>query len=182
MQHQRKLLIGLLVIFIGIIIKFRGQRSAPPPEPVIPIPHDVKETKYLAPFSNPLAPLSSDIPVVSGQYMIYLSPGHTLAAHSEAVRLNITPYIFSTFDDLYQDKVVYLGSRIGEELLEKIRADPGVELVEYDTEAWPDASVYRAPLSSCMYYFAFPPRLPFPPDLCLWRSWENGVDSLTKLT
>jgi len=84
--------------------------------------------------------------------MIFLAPGHSLQAHSEAIHRNITPHVYTTFDKLYgDDKVVYLGASIDDELLAAIRSDPKVELVEYDTKAFPNLSVYRAPLQRCLF-------------------------------
>ena len=82
--------------------------------------------------------------------MVFLFPGHTLADHTAAIHFDITPFVYSTFDDLYPDRTVYLGRVINDTVLTAIRKDPGVELVEYETKVFlDDTSVYRAPLSSC---------------------------------
>ncbi|TVY27984.1 hypothetical protein LHYA1_G003487 [Lachnellula hyalina] len=71
--------------------------------------------------------------LVPNSYVIYLTPGHSLEQHSEAVGKDMKPLVHHVFD-MYTEKVVYVGRPVDGSLLEAIRADEGVELVECEDE------------------------------------------------
>lgn len=83
-------------------------------------------TKHQAPFQNKYDPLERHIPE---EYGIYLAQGYSVEQHSATVQHDITPHIRTIFG-FNEDKLVYWGQRIDEELLSVIRADPNVELVD----------------------------------------------------
>jgi hypothetical protein len=78
--------------------------------------------------------------VVSQSYIVYLAPGHSLEQHSAIIKKDITPYVEHIYD-MYTEKVVYVGKRIDQDLLQAIRADKRVELVECDGIPEPDAEL-----------------------------------------
>lgn len=93
--------------------------------------------KYQAPLKN--CDHNDDIPIVPDSYIIYLAPGHSLAAHTSAIGQDTKPFVHHIYD-FYTEKVVYVGRPVDKQLLEKIRSDKGVELVECEAEAVPDES------------------------------------------
>lgn len=93
--------------------------------------------KYQAPLKN--CDHNDDIPIVPDSYIIYLAPGHSLAAHTLAIGQDTKPFVHHICD-FYTEKVVYVGRPVDKQLLEKIRSDKGVELVECEAEAVPDES------------------------------------------
>lgn len=92
---------------------------------------------YQAPLKN--CDHNDDIPIVPNSYIIYLAPGHSLAAHSSAIGQDTKPFVHHIYD-FYTEKIVYVGRPVDKQLLEKIRSDQGVELVECESEAVPDES------------------------------------------
>lgn len=89
-----------------------------------------------APYKAPLQPEDvdpRDMDPVS--YLVYLTPAHTLQKHSEAIGRDIMPYIRSILDLPYyteRGQVVFSYDRVDDEMLDDIRSDRGVELVEYN--------------------------------------------------
>jgi hypothetical protein len=63
------------------------------------------------------------------EYLVYLTPGVSLEEHKERIGNGLLDAIHRVFDNLYLDKVLY-NAQLGAELLDAVRADPGVELVE----------------------------------------------------
>ncbi|KAI7774893.1 hypothetical protein LA080_007676 [Diaporthe eres] len=93
--------------------------------------------EYQAPLKN--CDHNGDFPIVPSSYIIYLAPEHSLAAHSSAIGQDIKLFVHHIYN-LYTEKVVYVGRPVDKQLLEKIRSDQGVELVECEAEAVPDES------------------------------------------
>ncbi|KAH7409536.1 hypothetical protein BKA64DRAFT_665189 [Cadophora sp. MPI-SDFR-AT-0126] len=83
---------------------------------------------YQAPLRDP----GGAGPIVPGSYGVFLFPGRSIEQHSIEIQTDITPYIMHIFDKLWTDRVVYSAGNIDDELLAKIRKDPGVEFVEMD--------------------------------------------------
>lgn len=93
--------------------------------------------EYQVPLKN--CDHNDDVPIVPDSYIIYLAPGHSLAAHSSAIGQDTKVFVHHIYD-LYTDKIVYVGRPVDKQLLEKIRSDQGVELVECEAQAVPDES------------------------------------------
>lgn len=85
--------------------------------------------QYEAPLGSNRSPPSSGI---FGSYGVRCFPGHSLAQHLQIVGADLTPHIRRVFDYPWMDYLYYSSFNIGDDLLAKIRADPGVEAVDYD--------------------------------------------------
>lgn len=108
----------LLLTLIPVVFNIKMTTATQPQTP----------TSYRAPLHN--CDYESLVP---NSYVIYLTPGHSLEKHSEAVGKDIKPFVHHVFD-MYTEKVVYVGRPVDGGLLEAIRADEGVELVECEDE------------------------------------------------
>src|SRR5579871_5661040 len=86
------------------------------------------------PYEAPLIYFDPRSPISPNSYIVYFRKGHTRVDHEAAIGTSIAPYVRFTFDDLYPDKFVYSCDNVGDELLAAIRADRGVEMVEYNLE------------------------------------------------
>ena len=75
-------------------------------------------------------------------YIVWLAPGYSLQEHAMTIRHNVHLH-FRSETDVYitsGGKVIYCGFDISDELLEVIRADENVELVECHTSGKMDSS------------------------------------------
>jgi hypothetical protein len=71
-------------------------------------------------------------------YNIYLQPGHTIADHNAAIGTKIEPFLkFKPYKQRVSERIdqgeqiVYTANNVDNDLLAAIRADPGVEEVDY---------------------------------------------------
>jgi len=62
--------------------------------------------------------------------MIHLSYYHSMEAHLEAIQRDLTPYVKDVYEKLYVGRVVYSVVGVDDELLEVIRGDEKVMIVE----------------------------------------------------
>ena len=92
---------------------------------------DAPSQPYKAPLFNDDLPPGS---VVPDAYVVYLAPGHSIEAHKAVVGHEINVDI--VLDRLYPDKLVY-GAHMSREVLEAVRSDRGVEMVECDGKPEP---------------------------------------------
>jgi hypothetical protein len=90
----------------------------------------IANTPHIAPLKCP----SDTSKIIPESFAVQLAPGHSLQAHIKAVGRKIVPW-YVMRSDRDEDRVMYFGDGIGEELLERIREDKGVEGV------WCDAKV-----------------------------------------
>jgi hypothetical protein len=67
---------------------------------------------------------------VPGNFMVYLFPGHSFEDHSRAVGKDMAIYKEHWLESLFPDRVVYACDDVGDDLLDAIRNDPGVDGVE----------------------------------------------------
>jgi hypothetical protein len=65
-----------------------------------------------------------------GEFLVYLYPGHSLADHSAAVGTDMATYMRADADTISKEYIVYTCKGVGEYILARIRADPGVEAVD----------------------------------------------------
>jgi hypothetical protein len=91
---------------------------------------------YRAPLQVPNVP---DIYLALDEYIVHLSTAHTLHAHCQIIGIDMDPYISATFNVSNSGKIAYLAKGVSNELLETIRSDRGVELVQYN---------YKLPIES----------------------------------
>lgn len=145
-RPKRALIILGFALVASIVIKLR----------LVQNPHhetnsNLAEQIYQAPFSNPNAYLE-DPPIIPGAYIVHLRPGHSIDAHSSAIKANITPHIEQILDTKNKRTTIYVGHNIPEDLLTTIRSDLGVTLVEYKTLPFPGGTskpAHQAPLEGC---------------------------------
>jgi hypothetical protein len=146
MARRRRVLIALgFAIVAGVIIRLRGQNLHHE------IKSDAEEEIYQAPFSNPNAYLEEP-PIVPDAYIVHLVQGHTIDAHSLAINSDIAPHLDHILDTKSKVTTIYIGHNISDSLLNSIRSDRGVTLVEYETLPFPNGTskpTYQAPLQGC---------------------------------
>ncbi|KAF2242214.1 hypothetical protein BU26DRAFT_570901 [Trematosphaeria pertusa] len=109
------LTLSLLVVVIAMA-------SAPTASPV-------NLAGYQAPLRNESLPEA-----IPEWYIIELRPGHTMEQHSEAVGTDMNKYLHVSLDRVWVDRVVYVGANVDDELLGRVRKDPGVREVRCDTK------------------------------------------------
>lgn len=146
MARPRRVLIALVfAIIAGVVIRLRARGPN----------HETKtnpeEEIYQAPFANPNAWLEEP-PIIPDAYIVHLSLGHSIEAHSHAIKSDISPHLDRTIETKSRITTVYVGHNISSPLLHAIRADPGVSLVEYETLPFPPGTsrpAHQAPLHGC---------------------------------
>ncbi|KAF2112643.1 hypothetical protein BDV96DRAFT_602033 [Lophiotrema nucula] len=95
--------------------------------------NDQSTLKDNEPYRAPLYG-ADDPDRIAGWYIIDLKPGHTIEKHSAAVGTDMKKYLKERLKSLYPDRVVYGATEVDDELLEKIRADEGVQKIYCDSE------------------------------------------------
>ncbi|KAF2118852.1 hypothetical protein BDV96DRAFT_643022 [Lophiotrema nucula] len=69
-----------------------------------------------------------------GAFAVFLFPGHSFEDHSRVVGTDMTPYVQYDFSEHFPGQIVYSCEDVGDDLLEAIRNDPGVEWVDCNVE------------------------------------------------
>ncbi|KAF1847166.1 uncharacterized protein K460DRAFT_363271 [Cucurbitaria berberidis CBS 394.84] len=69
-------------------------------------------------------------PVVAGEFLVQLKVGHSLNDHSLAVGTYLETHIRHIYGAIWPDSITYSGFGVDDNLLARIRADPGVEMVD----------------------------------------------------
>jgi len=92
------------------------------------VPFSTSTEKYEAPLRY-----CDDAPgdIVSGSYLVELRPDHSFDQHCVAVGTDVRPYLRKILS-AFQDRVVYTCENVNDELMNTIRADRGVQLVQCD--------------------------------------------------
>jgi hypothetical protein len=87
------------------------------------------------PYKAPLPDEDPEFPRARGEFDVYLFPGHSMEEHSRVVGEDMEKYDlhFWLFD---KERIAYWAKGIDENLLERIRADPGVEFLEASSEVY----------------------------------------------
>lgn len=150
MFRPRRILIALtFAILAGLVVRLR---SGTPTNQEIKTHDRIVEEVYQAPFSNPNAYLEDWTPIVPDAYVVHLAPGHSIEKHSSSIKTDMTPHIDRVADTKNKIETTYIGHNISSSLLNAIRSDPQVKLVEYETGPLPIGGftpVHQAPLSGC---------------------------------
>ncbi|RFU24979.1 hypothetical protein B7463_g11366, partial [Scytalidium lignicola] len=94
----------------------------------------LKPVQYEALFPN--SKLSCEQVIAQG-YIVYLALSYTLEQHSMTIHRDITPHVERILN-FHEDKVVYVGQAIDDDLLTAIQADPNVESVYHSPKIFTD--------------------------------------------
>ncbi|PVH78203.1 hypothetical protein DL98DRAFT_256123 [Cadophora sp. DSE1049] len=75
--------------------------------------------------------------IVQRNYVMFLFTGCSIEQHSAAIETDIMPHIIGIMGIMgavWTDRIVYIARNVNNELVDSIRADPGVEFVDLDHE------------------------------------------------
>jgi hypothetical protein len=115
---RNRIIIGISATIIAVLALTLSIKS-------YQIQSNPKKATYQAPLRRCEDP---DFRVLDS-YHIYLHPGHSLQQHSEAIGTNIEPYIGVMFV-WYREKIAFSVVGVDDDLLARIRTDPGVDFLE----------------------------------------------------
>jgi hypothetical protein len=96
----------------------------------------VSTIPYEAPFSNPNADPKDIIP---NQYSVYLAPDYSLDQHIATIGRDIKPFV-AYVSSMGSNKVIYWCRDVTDDLLQLIRSDRRVEMVDYNYKVYLDKS------------------------------------------
>jgi hypothetical protein len=80
--------------------------------------------------------------VIPGEFLVYLNPGHSIANYSAAVGTKMEAYMRADPGIKAEEETVYSCKEINDDLMKRVRSDPGVEEVvcNFKPVAEPDAA------------------------------------------
>jgi hypothetical protein len=81
--------------------------------------------------------------VLKGEYMVLLIPGYSFDDHCRKIGWNMNDYIEAFLTHVYPDRVLYTCTGVADEVLEDIRADPGVKDIFCTTNKLPEPEHFK---------------------------------------
>lgn len=97
-------------------------------------PFDEYIQEYRAPLHGSERKENDPYQPIPGAFIVHLFPGHSFDEHSQAVGTDMRRYLNRIFNFL-EDEVMYSCKEVPDEVLEAIRRDHGVKLVEQNARA-----------------------------------------------
>ena len=124
MAHSSRMNIFIIVWLVAFTIA--GMAAPGRTNPQIPTQEGNDHTAHQAPLRP--CEIEDKRP---HEYVVTLAPGVSLEEHKERVGNGLPDVITRVFDRLHRNNV-FNNAKLGAELLDAVRADPGVELVNCD--------------------------------------------------